>query len=148
LTLSFHPGVPGPAFRPITNAPEGDHPVTILSLTPANLSLGGGTPSDLTTLLAAGSIGASTGVKFPNDLRTILFVQATAATTVTSQIGTTVQGQTVPGVTGNISAAGIYMYGPYPSQYDLNDGSTDIEVDFGTQASISGVVALHIPGAS
>jgi hypothetical protein len=122
--------------------------VALLDLTPARLSLGGGTPTNLTTALAGSALGSDTGIVVPNDLRTILFVQATAATTVTSLIGTTVQGQTVPGVTGNISAAGIYIYGVYPSQYDRPDGTTDIEVDFGTPGSVSGVVAISVPGAS
>lgn len=122
--------------------------VSLLSLTPQSLAIGGGSPTSLTAALTASPLGSNTGVVYPNDGRSILFVQATAATTVTSLIGTTVQGQTVPGVPGNIAAAGIYMYGPYPSQYDRQDGTTDIEVDFGTPASISGVALVRMPGVS
>lgn len=147
MSLTYVPGVPGPAYRPFLDE-TGSPPVALLTLAPVHLSLGGGSPTDLTTALAGSPLGSNTGVVMPNDLRTILVVQATAATTVTSLIGTTVQGQTVPGVAGDIAAAGIYFYGVYPSQYDRPDGTTDIEVDFGTPGSVTGVVAISIPGAS
>lgn len=146
--LAFRPGTAGPTARPITYVPETESPVALLTLTPVSLDIGGAAPVDLTADLAASPLGSDTGVVFPNDLRSFLIVQATAATTVTSDIGLTVQTEQVPGVSGNIAAAGIYMYGPYPSQYDRTDGSTDIEVDFGTPASVSGVIVLHVPGVS
>jgi hypothetical protein len=69
-------------------------------------------------------------------------------TTVTSDIGTKVQGQTVPGVApGSAQAASkILAYVPYPSQYNKSDGTENIEIDFGTPANVSGVVVLKIPG--
>lgn len=122
--------------------------MTLLNLTPQPLTVGGASPTDLTTALAASLLGSNTGILFPNDLRSIVIVQATAATTVTSEIGVTVEGESVPGVPGNIAAAGIYLYAPYPSQFDKQDGTGDVEVDFGTPASVGGVVVVHIPGVS
>lgn len=122
--------------------------MTLATLTPTSLAIGGGSPSDLTTILTGSPLGSNTGILFSNNLRSFVVVQATAATTVTSDIGTTIQGQAVPGVSGNISAAGIYFFGPYPSQYDRQDGTADIEVDFGTPGSVSGVAVITIPGVS
>ncbi len=124
--------------------------MSLLTLTPTVLAAGGGSPSNLTALLAAGALGSNTGVLFTNSGREILVVQTGSggSTTVTSDIGTTVQGQTVPGVApGSAQAAStIQLYGPYPSQYDRQDGTSDIEVDFGTAANVEGVVLLYLPG--
>jgi hypothetical protein len=122
--------------------------VSLLTLTPVQMTPGGNNPEDLTTLLSGSPLGSNTGVVFQNSGKDLLVVQATAATTVTSDIGTTVQGQTVPGVQYSITAAGIYVFPPYPSQYNRQDGTNDIEVDFGTPASVSGVAVLRIPGVS
>ena len=73
--------------------------MALLTLTPVSLSIGGGSPVNLSSDETASPLGSNTGVLWPNDLRSFLVVVATAATTVTSRIGTTIQGQTVPGVT-------------------------------------------------
>lgn len=123
--------------------------MTLLSLSPTNLAVGGGSPTDISAA-AFTSIGANTGVLFQNTGREILLVQTGSggSTTVTSDIGVTVQGQTVPGVAPGSAqpASKTYVYGPYPAQYDEQNGTQDIEVDFGTQANVSGVLLLHIPG--
>ena len=151
-TLTYYPGVAGPVMRPMSYA-EGESPVTLLTVTPAVLTAGGASPTSLTALLAAGGLGSNTGILFQNSGREIVFVQTNATsggTTVTSDIGTTVQGQTVPGIApGSAQAAStIQMYGPYPSQYDRQDGTYDIEIDFGTPANVSGVVVVHLPGVA
>src|SRR6266487_4170866 len=104
--------------------------MTLLTLTPTNLVAGGGSPTDITDAFV--SIGSNTGVLFQNTGHEIVLVQtnSTGTTTVTSDIGTTVQGQTVPGVAPGSaqSASKIYSYGPYPTQYDKQDGTNDIEI--------------------
>lgn len=122
--------------------------MTLLTLAPVSLNIGGGSPVNLTAADTASPLGSNTGVAWPNDLRSFLVVVATAATTVTSDIGTIIQGQVVPGQAGPITAAGTYMYGPYPSQFDRQDGTTDCEMDFGTPGSVTSVVAVHVPGVS
>lgn len=146
--LTFHPGTAGPAYRPVTYVPGGTPPVALLTLTPLKPGINPSSPLPVTADLTASPLGSNTGVVFPNDLRTVLLVQATAATTVTSLIGTTIQGQTVPGVAASIPSAGIYWFDPYPSQFDRQDGTSDIEVDFGTPASVSGVIAVSVAGVS
>lgn len=125
--------------------------MSLLTLTPVSLVAGGGSPTSLTSALSASPLGSNTGVLFQNTGHEVLVVQTnatTGGTTVTSDIGTTVQGQTVPGVAPGAAQAvsTIAMYGPYPSQYNRQDGTNDIEVDFGTPANVSGVVVVHIPG--
>ena len=124
--------------------------MALLSLAPINLVAGGASPTDLTAALTASPLGANTGVLFQNTGREVLVVQtnATGTTTVTSDIGTTVQGQAVPGVAPGAAQplSDIRIYGPFPSQYNRQDGTNDIEVDLGTPANVAGVVVLHLPG--
>jgi hypothetical protein len=119
--------------------------MSLLTLTAVNLSQGGADPTNLTAQLV--SLGSNTGVKFTNTGREILIVSVGATpTTPTSDIGTTVQGQTVPGVSGGaLTATAISILGPYPSQYDKQDGTSQVEVDFSSQTSVS-VALVHIPG--
>jgi hypothetical protein len=123
--------------------------MTLLTLTPIQLTPGGGSPTDLTAALTASPLGSNTGIVFENTGHEIVIVStnSTGNTTVTSDIGTTVQGQAVPGVSGGTQpASDIRIYAPYPSQYDKQDGTYDVEIDFGTEADIAGVVVIRIPG--
>jgi len=122
--------------------------MALLTLTPTQLTPGGGGPTNLTAALAASPLGANTGVVFQNDGKTIVFVQtnATGSTTVTSDIGVTIQGQAVPGVQVSEALSLIYMFGPYPSQYNRQDGTNNLEIDIGTPANVAGVVAIRVPG--
>ena len=124
--------------------------MSLLTLSPISLVAGGGTPTGLTAALAASPLGSNTGVLFQNTGHEVVVVQTNATsggTTVSSDIGTTVQGQTVPPVSGGTQAPStIEIYGPFPSQYDKQDGTNDIEMDFGTPANVTGVVVLKIPG--
>ena len=123
--------------------------MTVLTVNPTNLNAGGASPTSLTAALAASPLGSNTGIKFQNTGHEVVAVQTNATsggTTVSSDIGTTVQGQTVPAVPGGTQPLStIQMYGPYPSQYDQQDGTNDVEIDFGTP-NVSGVVVVHVPG--
>lgn len=121
--------------------------MTLLNLTAVQLGQGGGSPSNLTSALTA--LGSNTGVLFPNTGREILVVSVgSTPTTPTSDIGTTVQGQSVPGVSGGaLPTSAISILGPWPSQYDRQDGTLDVEIDFSAQTNVS-VALLHIPGVN
>ncbi len=126
--------------------------MTVLALTPIELTPGGGSPLDLLAELTASALGSNTGITFPNTGHEVVFVQTGSAgsTTVTSQIGTTIEGQTVPGVApaSAQAASKILAYGPYPSAYDSpqSDGEEIVEVDFGTPASVTGVIVVRQTG--
>jgi hypothetical protein len=119
--------------------------MTLLALTATNLTPGGLSPTNLSALLAA--LGSNTGVTFPNSGREILVVSlGTTATTPTSQIGTTVQGQPVTGESGGaLTVSVISVLGPYPSQFNKQDGTNTVEVDFSSQTNVS-VALVRVPG--
>lgn len=122
--------------------------MSLLVLTPIVLTPGGGSPLNLTAALAASPLGSNTGIKYVNTGKETVYVQTGVggSTTETSDIGTTVQGQAVPGIVATEAASLIYRLGPYPSQYNLTDGTRDVEIDFGTPANVSGVVVVQQPG--
>ena len=75
----------------------------LLTLTPSTLVVAGTSAVNLTAAFAA--LGANTGVLFVNNGRRVLAVNVDGTpTTATSQIGTTVQGQTVTGVSSGALA--------------------------------------------
>ena len=119
--------------------------MALLALTPTAFTKT--TPTNVTTALTA--LGANTGVLFPNTGREILVISTgTTATTGTSDIGITVQGQAVPGVTsGALAVSSISVLGPWASQFDRTDGSYDVEVDFSSAAGVS-VALLQMVGVS
>lgn len=119
--------------------------MTLLSLTPVNLVSGGTTPTDLTTSLVA--LGSNTGVVWANSGHEIILISVgTTATTVTSDIGITIQGEPVTGVSsGALPVSSMMVLGPYPSQFNKQDGSFDVELDFSSETLVN-VVAVRIPG--
>lgn len=118
--------------------------MALLSLTPTVLGKAT-TPVNVTSALT--SLGANTGVLFSNSGKEFLVVSVgTTATTGTSDIGITVQGQTVPGVSsGAISTSATSILGPWPSQFDRTDGSYDVEVDFSSSAGVSVALFQYAP---
>lgn len=125
--------------------------MTLLTLTPANLNLGGASPFNQTAALAASPLGTNTGILFPNSGREVVVVQTGSggSTTVTSDIGTQVEGQTPPGVAAPTQALSTtLMYGPYQRDYDKQDGTYNVQIDFGTPANVTGVIVVRVPGAS
>jgi hypothetical protein len=113
--------------------------MSLLTLQPTILAPGGANPSSLTAALAAGALGANTGVLFENTLHDLVVVQVgTTATVITSQIGTEIEGQSPPGVpSGTLAANGLYIFGLYPSDYDRQDGTLDVELDFSVSTGVS-----------
>jgi hypothetical protein len=149
MSLTYTPGICNPVVNPLSDATGEEPVVTLLTVSPTTLTAGGGSPTNLTSALSGSPLSSNTGILFQNTGHEVVVVQTGSggSTTVSSDIGTTVQGQTVPAVSGGTQAASqIVLYGPYPSQYDRQDGTNDIEIDFGTGANVSGVVVLHIPG--
>lgn len=106
---------------------------------------GASAPLNLTTLLAAGTLGSNTGVSFVNTGREVLYVQSgVAATTASVQIGTTIEGQPVTAFSLSLHASDIDIIGPYPA--DENQPGGLIFVDFGTAADVTGVALVQNAG--
>lgn len=127
-------------------------PPSLLALTPVDLNPGGGPATSLTAALATSPLGAgNTGITFPNTGQEVVYVQTAATsggTTVTTDIGTTVEGQPVPGIEQDEAASTIEMFGPFESVFNKQDGTNDVELDFGTPANVTGVVVVRQPGVS
>lgn len=117
--------------------------MTRLSLT-ATLEPGTGSaaPLNVTTLVAAGTLGSNTGVSFVNTGKEVLLVQSgSSATTATVEIGTTIQGQTVTPIVLNLHANDLDMIGPFPAVE--NQAGQLIWVDFATPADVTGVALVQ-----
>lgn len=106
---------------------------------------GSSAPVNLTSLLAAGTLGSDTGVSFQNTGREVLYVQSGAsATTANVQIGTTIEGQAVTAISLTLVASDIVMIGPFPA--DENQPGGLIYVDFTTPADVTGVALVQNAG--
>jgi hypothetical protein len=118
-----------------------------LTATPQPRAGNGATPVNLTTLLAAGSLGSNTGVQFQNSNREVLYIeQGTAVSNFTVAVGTTVEGQTVQSITYTGVASDIQFIGPFDTLFDVQPGDW-IEVTFATAANIAGVALIANVGA-
>lgn len=119
--------------------------MALLSLTPTVLGKSGAT--NVTTLLT--SLGANTGVLFPNTGREFLVVSmGTTASTPDTPIWLTIQGAAVGSVVaGALGTSAISTIGPWSSQFDKTDGTYDVEVDFSSAAGIS-VALMQMPQVS
>lgn len=116
-----------------------------LSMTATKQTLPTSTPLNLTTLLAAGTLGSNTGVSFQNTGREVLWIQSGAsATTANVQIGTTVEGQPVTAITETLIASDIQAIGPFP--VDFNQAGGLVYVDFATPADVTGVALIQNAG--
>jgi hypothetical protein len=121
---------------------------TFLQLTPTvQPKPSTGQALNLTTLLAAGSIGSAGGVEFVNDNRSVLYIeQGTAATNFTLAVGATIEGQPVSSITYTGVASDIQRLGPFDSAYNVEPGDL-VQVTFATPADVTGVALVRDPGA-
>jgi hypothetical protein len=104
------------------------------------------TALNVTALLT--SLGANTGVSFQNTGREFLVVSmGSSASVVTENIGTTIQGQAVAPVTSSPTVSAISTLGPWPSQFNQQDGTQDVFIDFSVSTGIS-VALLQTVGVS
>lgn len=95
------------------------------------------------------SLGTNTGVTFTNTGREFLVINVgSTPTTATSDIGLTIQDQTVPGVSsGALATSAISILGPWPSQFDKTDGTYTVQVDFSANTGVS-VALMQMVGVS
>lgn len=109
-----------------------------LSLTPTQLpKTGASAPLNLTALIAAGTLGANTGVTFSNSGREFLVIAvASGGSTCTVNIGATIEGQAVTAITPTLTASVTEIIGPFPADEDQPGGVT-VNVDFGTPANVT-----------
>jgi hypothetical protein len=120
--------------------------VTLLTLTPTAQPRSGAAVN-LTTLLAAGTLGANTGVSFSNTGREVLYVQqASSASTIIVAVGTLIEGEAVTSITIAGVASDIQFVGPFDTVEDQPGGNL-IQVTFGTPANVSGVALIQNAGA-
>ena len=88
---------------------------------------------------------------FPNTGKEVVFVQTNATAGGTDgavDIGTTIQGQTVPGGPGGIQPrVGDPDVRAVPvAVRPARRHRQNVEIDFGTPANVSGVVVVRMPG--
>jgi hypothetical protein len=121
---------------------------TFLQLTPTvQPKPSSGEALNLTSLLAAGTLGSAGGVEFVNDNRSVLYIeQGTAATNFTLAVGAQVEGQDVESITYTGVASDIQRLGPFDSDYNTEPGDL-IQVTFATPADVTGVALVLDPGA-
>lgn len=119
--------------------------MTLLSLTPAQFpKTGASAPVNLTSLLAAGTLGSNTGVTFSNTGHEVLFIQMGSSTSTCSiAIGTTIEGQAVAALTPTLTVSAVNVLGPFPSDENV---SGSIQITFGTPANVTGVALLQFVG--
>jgi hypothetical protein len=111
--------------------------VSLLSLTATQQpKTGSGAPVNLTALMAAGTLGANTGVSFTNTGREVLFVNvAVGGSTCSIAIGTTIEGQAVAPITPTLTASAVNVLGPFPA--DENQPGGLMTITFGTPANVT-----------
>lgn len=111
--------------------------MTLLTLTPTpQPRTGSSAPVNLTSLMAAGTLGSNTGVSFVNTGREVLFVNVAAGgSTCSIAIGTTIEGQAVASLTPTLTASAINVIGPFPS--DENQPGGTMTITFGTPANVT-----------
>ena len=118
-----------------------------LALVPTAVS--GLTAISLTDLIAAGTLGANTGVSYANSGREFLAVAVAAGgSTCTVNIGTTIEGQAVTSLTITLTASKTMVIPPFHS--DVNQTGANAGqawVDFGTAANVT-VALLQVLGTS
>lgn len=111
--------------------------MTLLSLTPTQQPrTGAAAPVNLTSLMAAGTLGANTGVSFTNTGKEVLYANVTSGgSTCSVAVGTTVEGQSVNPIPLTLSSSAINVIGPFPA--DENQPGGTIQVTFGTPANVT-----------
>lgn len=116
-----------------------------LALTPTALTRL--TALDLTTAIAAGTLGSNTGVSFANSGREFLAVSVAAgSSTCTVNIGTTIEGQAVTALTPTVAASNTSLLGPFPADVNQTGGNAgQVFIDFGTPANVT-VALLQFNG--
>ncbi|MCX4750899.1 hypothetical protein OG455_41195 [Kitasatospora sp. NBC_01287] len=117
--------------------------MSLLSLSPTQLPrTGASAPLNLTTLMAAGTLGSNTGVTWANTGREFLVIAvASGGSTCSIPIGTTIEGQAVAPLTPTLTASATNVIGPFPSDETLGGVMT---VNFGTAANVTVALVQYI----
>jgi hypothetical protein len=117
--------------------------MSLLTLTPTQMpKTGSAAPLNLTTLIAAGTLGSNSGVTWQNTGREVLLVAvASGGSTCTIPIGTTVEGQAVNSLTPTLTASATQMLGPFASDIAA---SGMITVNFGTAANVTVALVQYV----
>lgn len=111
-----------------------------LSLTPTVLpGTGSGAPLNATAALQ--TLTPNTGVSFSNPGNVWLHVLTSGASNATVNIGTTIEGQAVGGITLTLVSTATNIIGPFP--LDENTSAGVVTVDFGTPANVTSAALLQ-----
>lgn len=89
-----------------------------------------------------------TGFQWSNTGREIVaIINGATASTYTINIGTTIEGQAVAAFTGSLPTSNTapVFYGPFPRDFNQNDGLNSIYFDVGTVTSVT-VAILQMVG--
>jgi hypothetical protein len=116
--------------------------MALLTLTPTQLPKTSAW-LNLTTLIAAGTLGANTGVSFVNTGKEFLAVTMGGASTCSITVGTGIEGQTTPPLTPALPSSGTLVLGPFPTDEDVQPGAL-IQITFGTPASVTAALLQYV----
>ena len=119
-----------------------------LALTPTSLTKL--TALNITDLIAAGTLGANTGVSFANNGVVFLAVTVGAgASTCTVNIGTTVEGSAVSALTPALTTSKTSLLGPFPADVNQTGANAgQVWVDFGAASHVTGVALVKFQGVT
>jgi len=117
--------------------------MSLLTLTPTQMPrTGASAPLNLTSLIAAGTLGSNTGVTWQNTGREVLLITVgSGGSTCTIPIGTTVEGQAVSSLTPTLTASTTELIGPFPTD---EESGGNITVNFGTPANVTVALVQYV----
>jgi hypothetical protein len=116
--------------------------MTLLTLTPTQLPRTSSAPLNLTTLVAAGTLGSNTGVTWANTGREFLAVTVTSGgSTCSVAIGTTIEGQAVSPISLTLTSSATNLIGPFATDETLAGAMT---VNFGTPANVTVALVQYV----
>lgn len=96
------------------------------------------------------ALAGSTGLYFSNTGRELIaIVNGATPSTYTVNVGATVEGQAVAAFTGSLptSNAAPILFGPFPRDFNQNDGANSLWFDVGTATTVT-VAILQYQGVS
>lgn len=79
------------------------------------------------------------GISFRSSGRQFVHIKngSGSSITITETIGATVQGQTVTAPTSTIAAGAERFYGPYPDDYEQQDGTNNVYLGFSSITTVT-----------
>jgi hypothetical protein len=101
-----------------------------------------------TTAMTYATLGANTGITFPNipGLTLVFCKTVTGDPAATITPGAQILGVSIPAIAfTEATPAHVYLLGPFYT-VDANAGTNTVQINFGTPANVSGVVVIQSGG--